>query len=152
MSSFVTFTGVVYPNQCDAMGHMNVQYYVAAFDQAFWHLVAALGYSTSWVTDKQQGWADVHHALDYQTELRAGELFMVESSPAQIARTSLVTHHRLCRRGDGAVCASMAMTSVYFDLSARKALSIPDTIRDAVVRYPMSRMVVFSEGGSKDAR
>ena len=36
------YRGVVYPAQCDAMGHMNVQYYVAAFDQAMWHLAHEL--------------------------------------------------------------------------------------------------------------
>ena len=31
------------PAQCDAMGHMNVQYYIAAFDQSLWHLMATAG-------------------------------------------------------------------------------------------------------------
>ena len=43
-NQFETFRGVVYPAQCDAMGHMNVQHYVAAFDQAMWHLVHEIGY------------------------------------------------------------------------------------------------------------
>ena len=39
----ITYRGVVYPSQCDFMGHLNVQHYIAAFDQAILHLTSELG-------------------------------------------------------------------------------------------------------------
>ena len=43
--SMVTYRGTVYPWHCDHMGHMNVMWYVGKFDEATWHLLAALGLS-----------------------------------------------------------------------------------------------------------
>jgi acyl-CoA thioester hydrolase len=122
---------VVYPYQCDAMGHMNVQYYVAAFDQAFWHLVASLGYSTAWIHDRRQGWADVRYEIDYRSELRPGEAFVVHSEVAGIGRTSLTTRHEMTSRDDDRVCAALLARSVYFDLAKRRSMPIPDGIRHA---------------------
>ena len=38
-----TYRGVIYPWQCDHMGHMNVMWYVGKFDEATWNLFAVAG-------------------------------------------------------------------------------------------------------------
>jgi acyl-CoA thioester hydrolase len=128
----VTYRGVVYPAQCDAMGHMNTPHYVAAFDQAMWHLVASLGFRAAWIKERDEGWADVRYVIDYKSELRAGELFHVESGIRKIGRSSLVSRHAMVRTDGGEVAAELEMTSVYFDLKARVSKTIPDAIRVAV--------------------
>jgi hypothetical protein len=52
-----TYRGVVYPWQMDHMDHMNVQFYTARFDEATWHLFAALGMSTSYFKENRRGMA-----------------------------------------------------------------------------------------------
>jgi hypothetical protein len=37
-----TYRGVAYPWQCDAMGHMNTQFYSALYDGAGFHFLAML--------------------------------------------------------------------------------------------------------------
>ncbi|CAH2408332.1 acyl-CoA thioesterase [Mesorhizobium escarrei] len=123
-----TYSGVVYPAQTDAMGHMTVQYYVAAFDQAMWHLVHALGYRPEWQTERGEGWADVRHDVTFSKELRVGGLFWVESSVVAIGKTSLSTRHRLFDPG-GELSSTDDVKSVYFDLNGRKALPLPEQIR-----------------------
>ncbi len=127
----VTYRGVVYPAQCDAMGHMNVQHYVAAFDQAMWHLVLALGFRPSWVTERRQGWADVRYLINFKRELSAGQLFRVESAVVRIGGSSLVTAHQLREVESGEVAADIEMTSVYFDLERRASRQLPPDIRRA---------------------
>jgi acyl-CoA thioester hydrolase len=124
----ITFRGVVYPAQTDAMGHMNVQHYVASFDQAFWHLAEYLGYDTEWRLSRKQGWADVHYEIDFRSELHVGSTFQIKSTIDKVGRTSMVTHHSLYNNKEQ-LCAEIAMTSVYFDLEERKAIEIPDFIR-----------------------
>lgn len=124
----LTFRGVVYPAQCDAMGHMNIQHYVAAFDQAMWHLVHALGYDPGWQRSRGEGWADVRHEIDYERELAAGRLFSIKSTVSAIGRTSLTIDHAMLT-ADGDVAARMRMRSVYFDLAGRKSKVLPDNIR-----------------------
>jgi acyl-CoA thioester hydrolase len=129
-----THSGVVYPANCDAMGHMNVQYYVAAFDQAMWHLVNALGYRTQWQAERGEGWADVQHHVNFSKELAVGSLFYVESAVSNIGGKSLTTIHRLYNTS-GELCASNEIKSVYFDLVQRKGLTLPDDIRSNAEKH-----------------
>jgi acyl-CoA thioester hydrolase len=129
LESIETFRAVVYPNQCDDMGHMTVQYYTAAFDQAMWHLVRSLGYEPQWRLERRQGWADVHHSMDLRSELRAGDLIFARSSPKRIGRSSLVSTHILFNAANETIVANAEVTSVYFDLDARHSIPIPESIR-----------------------
>ncbi|RFZ87529.1 acyl-CoA thioesterase [Shinella sp. WSJ-2] len=124
----LTYQGVVYPAQCDAMGHMNVQYYIAAFDQSSWHLMAAAGYSADWIRDRREGWADRRYEIDFRQELPVGSLFEIHSSVVKVGRTSLTTRHRLTNKVDGVLCAELLAVSVYFDLAARQSLPLPAAI------------------------
>src|SRR6516225_9024388 len=90
-----TYRGVVYPAQSDAMGHMTVQYYVAAFDQAMWHLVESIGYDPSWRHERNEGSADVRYEIDFRAELQVGDLYLVESDVISVGKSSLKSHHRL---------------------------------------------------------
>ncbi len=123
-----SFRGVVYPAQTDAMGHMTVQYYVAAFDQAMWHFVTSLGYDPELRVTARQGWADVRYEIDFRKELTAGDLFVVTSSLVSVGNSSLVSHHRM-HNGQGAVMAEIEMRSVYFDLATRASMRLPDGLR-----------------------
>ena len=59
-----TYRGIVYPWQCDAMGHLNTQHYVGIFDQTLLQLVAELGYVSGDGPHARRGWADVKTAWD----------------------------------------------------------------------------------------
>lgn len=39
----ITYRGVVYPWQCDHMGHMNVMWCVGKFDEATWQFFSTFG-------------------------------------------------------------------------------------------------------------
>jgi len=110
------------------MGHMTVQHYVAAFDQAMWHLVHGLGYRTEWQTERGEGWADIRHDVAFMKELRVGSLFWVESSVVAIGTTSLSTRHRLFN-ADGEISSTDEIKSVYFDLHKRRSYPLPDVVR-----------------------
>ncbi len=138
-----TYSGVVYPAHSDAMGHMNVQYYVAAFDQAMWHLVHALGYRTQWQEERGEGWADVQHNVSFSRELKVGGLFYVESRVGQVGTKSLTTVHEMFDVS-GELAASNEIKSVYFDLKARKALVLPQEIRLEAERLLASLQVAHS--------
>jgi acyl-CoA thioester hydrolase len=132
-NQFETFRGVVYPAQCDAMGHMNVQHYVAAFDQAMWHLVHEIGYRRPASPGAGHGWADVRHVIEYRRELAAGVLYRILSGVAKVGRSSVVTIHRMFTLESGELAAECEMTSVYFDLSARESCPLPPPLRDAAI-------------------
>jgi acyl-CoA thioester hydrolase len=133
-----TYKSIVYPWECDAMGHFTTRFYAVAFDVASWHLFYAIGYSPKRVTSHQEGWADVSHKIDYRRELPVSELYAVRSHVVKVGRTSLVSMHRLLSIGEGFVAAECEMTSVYFDLKVRKAMPIPGSLRDGAAALTLN--------------
>jgi acyl-CoA thioester hydrolase len=131
----VSYRGIVYPVQCDVMGHMNVQHYIAAFDQAMWHLVAAIGYRASWLKERNLGWADRHYEVDFLSELPVGSLFEVKSSLLKMGRTSLTAHHQMFNTESGVLSAEITAVSILFDLVGRKPAPFPPEMADGAKAY-----------------
>lgn len=131
----VTYRGIVYPVQCDVMGHMNVQHYIAAFDQAMWHLVAAIGYRASWLKERNLGWADRRYEVDFHAELPVGSLFEVKSRLLKIGRTSLTAHHAMFNSETGVLSAEITAVSILFDLAARKSTPFPPEMIEGAQAY-----------------
>lgn len=130
-----TYRGIVYPVQCDVMGHMNVQHYIAAFDQAMWHLVAAAGYKNSWLKDRNLGWADRRYEVDFLDELPVGSLFEVKSRFLKVGRTSLTAHHQMFNSETGTLAAEITAVTILFDLIARKASPLPAEMLEGAKDY-----------------
>jgi acyl-CoA thioester hydrolase len=131
----VTYRGVVYPVQCDVMGHMNVQHYIGAFDQAGWHLVAAIGYKPSWLKERNWGWADRRYEIDFIDELPVGSLFEIRSRFLKVGRTSLTTHHAMYNSEKGTPSAEITAVTILFDLVARKSTPLPPEMVEGAKAY-----------------
>jgi len=128
-NSIVTFRGVVYPAQCDAMGHLNVKEYMGFFDQAEWHCILELGFDPKNIAEQAIGWADVKHTIDYRHECKAGDLVKIVSSVTRVGSKSLSTRHVLYSAGNGTLCAELNAVTVQYDLKARQAIPILEPVR-----------------------
>lgn len=122
----VTYVGVAHPWMCDAMGHMNVRYYMAMFDDASFQL---LGKLTGVEKDKSIGWADVRHEIEYRHETSAGTLLTIRSKVVRVGRSSITYRHSLCDSLDGELHAEATVTSVRFDLVARRSIELDADLR-----------------------
>ncbi len=121
---------VVYPWQCDVMGHLATQNYMRIFDDATYHLLALVGYVLRDAPGSYRGWADVSHQVDYRRELLAGDLIIAVSSIVRLGRTSLTYRTRLLRAsGDDVECATLTGVAVHFDLRRRSAIELPAELR-----------------------
>ena len=65
-TQFDTYRGFVYPWCMDHMGHMNVQSYVARFDEASWHFLACLGFTPTWLGAHNRGLVALEPRIHYQ--------------------------------------------------------------------------------------
>ena len=83
-----THRGVVYPWMIDHVGHMNVQFYTARFDEATWQFLAQLGLTPSFLNRNHRSAVAVEQRTHYKRELVAGSL-----------RRRLGGRHVLCLRG-----------------------------------------------------
>jgi len=57
----------------DAMGHMNVRWYMALFDTSVWNLFISHGLDESYFVRKQMGVFALKHFVQYFSEVKAGE-------------------------------------------------------------------------------
>ena len=126
-----TYRGVVYPIHLDHMGHMNVQWYVARFDEATWHLFSRLGITTSYIRETGKGMVAVHQTIDYEREALSGDLLVIESAVEKITGKSI--HFRHCMRNaeTGEALAVTHLVGVHFDRELRQSCPLPAGVAEA---------------------
>jgi acyl-CoA thioester hydrolase len=123
-----SYRGVVYPWNCDHLGHMNVQHYVAMFDQAGYHLLHALGLHYDYSVAEGHAITDVQHTIKYKNEQRVGSLVTVNSGIVDVANKTFNILHKMSNSETGVLAATSEIVVVNFDLATRKAATIlPET-------------------------
>lgn len=130
MAAIDTAIIVAHPWLCDAMGHMNARHIYAAMDDAGFALLDFLGFSSTESVREGKGWADVRAEIEFEHEVAAGSVLRVQSQIVRVGRTSFTHFHALASRA-GVRHATAKMTTVRFDLTARKAIALPEMFADA---------------------
>ena len=129
----LTHKGVVYPWQCDQMGHMNVMWYTAKFDEATWNLLAELGITSAYIRDQQAGMAAVQQNTSYKHELMAGDVIEIRSEILEVRDRVIRFQHEMRNAETNTVVAVTELTGVHMDRNSRKSTSLPETIRAAAM-------------------
>lgn len=127
----LTYRGVVYPSQCDHMGHMNVASYVAKFDEATWHVFRLCGMPRTYLLDNGIAMAGVHQELDYRRELFPGDTVRIESALTEVGARKLSWVHQMFDDVNDEPVATCRLTAVHIDASTRKAVEFPPAVRQA---------------------
>src|SRR5512143_116389 len=122
----ITYRGVVYPSQCDHMGHMNVMWYVGKFDEASWQLFTAIGLVPSRLRDTNRGMAGLEQHIEYKRELRAGDVVTIRSGVLEVREKTIRFAHRMDNDETGQVAARTILTAVHLDVVARRSCPLPE--------------------------
>ena len=126
----VTYRGVVYPAQCDHMGHMNVMWYVGKFDEASWQLFHAVGLSAARIRETGRGMAGLEQHIEYKRELRPGDVISIRSGVLEVREKTLRFAHRMDNDDTGELAARTTLVAVHLDLVKRRACALPDDVRE----------------------
>lgn len=129
MRHILTYRGSVYPWHCDHIGHMNVMWYVGKFDEATWHLFAAIGLTPSYLRDGHRGMAAVQQTISYKKELLAGDIVEVKSRVLEMREKVIRFAHDMINSETGEVAATCELTAVHLDRAARKSIAFEAAIR-----------------------
>jgi acyl-CoA thioester hydrolase len=124
-----TYRGVVYPNQIDHMGHMNVQWYTAKFDEATWHLFSAVGITSKYIRDNQRGMAALEQTTKYRSEVVVGELIVIRSRILEIRDKTLRFFHQMYNAETENEVATSELLGVHLDRVIRKSCALPPDIK-----------------------
>jgi len=123
-----THRGVVYPWMIDHVGHMNVQFYTARFDEATWQFLAQLGLTPSFLTRNRRSAVAVEQHTRYKRELVAGSLIHITTELASLGRSSIRFLHRMYDSETGEEVASSELVGVYFDIDHRSSATLPPSV------------------------
>jgi acyl-CoA thioester hydrolase len=124
----ITHRGVVYPWQCDHVGHMNVVWYMAKFDEATWQLFATLGITGTYLRQQGRGMAAVEQKITYRRELRAGDAVTVRSAVLEMREKVIRFYHELWNDGTDELAAAIVTIAVHIDTGTRRSCPFPEGI------------------------
>lgn len=127
-----TNRAVVMPAQCDHLGHMNVRYYAHIFDEASFHAWASIGITFEAMYAENAVTVVAHTATDFVQEVKAGSLLKVESGFVKLGTKSTTYRQRLINAESGVLHAKQQVVEVFFDLTARKSVPMPDVFRGII--------------------
>lgn len=124
-----TYRGVVYPNQLDHMGHMNVQWYTSKFDEATWHLFSMVGLTNRYIKEDQCGMAALEQKTEYKAEVMPGDLLVVKSELLEISEKTLRFKHYMYDAETEALSATSELLAVHLDRQAHRSRALPDFVK-----------------------
>ena len=123
-----TYRGTVYPNQIDHMGHMNVTWYTAKFDEGSWQLFSAVGITSSYIHENNKGMAGLEQTTKYKAEVMPGDLLHIKSELIEVKDKTIKFIHTMYNSETQTVVATSELVAAHIDRKERKACSFPKTI------------------------
>lgn len=130
---------VVRPEWIDSNGHMNLAYYVVAFDLATDKLYQVLGIGDAYraATGNSCFTAETHTL--YERELRVGERLRVQTWLLGVDAKRLHYFHEMFHVDTGERSAAQELMALHIDMRVRRVAPFPDTqlttLRQAVQKY-----------------
>lgn len=138
--SQITYRGVIYPWQCDHMGHLNVMGYAGKFDEASWQLLAMLGLHPFRLAQDGTGMAALEQHVQYKRELHAGDAITIQSAILAVNDKTIQMRHCMIHDATGEIAATTVIVGVYIDARIRKGIPVPDDVRQRAIEMKEREM------------
>jgi acyl-CoA thioester hydrolase len=128
------FRTTVQPQWIDYNGHMNVAFYVLAFDKATDVLLDHLGLGETYrrTTDRSVYVLEAH--VTYERELRLGEPLLVDTHLVDADDKRIHFFHRMTHAEAGYLAATNELLALHVDLAGPKATAMPEAARAELER------------------
>ncbi|MCW5750833.1 MAG: acyl-ACP thioesterase [Alphaproteobacteria bacterium] len=129
-----TYCGAVNAWESDAMGHMNVQFYMGKSMEAMGHLRHALGLAPDRIRARGLTLVPGEDRIRYRRELRAGDIFHMASGVRGLRDGGIDTHTELRNIETGEIAATIDRRLSALDLASGEFLPLPDDLAGAAGR------------------
>lgn len=126
--SFAIHEGVVRPEWIDINGHMNVAYYVLAFDKAVDDLLASVGITDDYIREGGGTTFAVEAHVTYRQELTEGQAYRIESRVLAYDEKRVHQFQRMLHAGEGWVAATAEWMNLHVDLNTRRVTAWPESV------------------------
>jgi acyl-CoA thioester hydrolase len=129
-SPLCLYTGVVPPEWIDYNGHMNVAYYVLAFDHATDALIDYLGMDADYRERAQCSIFVLETHVNYQRELVANDPLRITTQLLGFDSKRIHYFHRMYHAQKGFLAATTELIVMHVDLSQRHSAPMPLFVLD----------------------
>ena len=120
---------VVSQNQCDELGHMNIQHYYAALSDGMFRVMGLIGIPKEDIPTRGTSFALHKEEAEFFEELKEGDEFHVGTALVHIGTKSIIFENRFFRPLDYHLLFRAKFISVFMDLNARTSIRIPDKVK-----------------------
>jgi len=125
-------SGVVMPDWIDANDHMNVAYYVLAFDQAIHAHWEKLGMTDKFVSETFSSTFAVESHITWQKEMRINEPFFITTQILSFDSKRIHQFMRMYHTEKKFVAATAEWLNLHINLDTRKVAPWPDIIFEKI--------------------
>ena len=130
--------GVVVPDWIDVNEHMNVAYYVLAFDQGVDSLWQAFGMTDDYIRNSKNSTFAVEAHVCYRRELRLGDPFVVTTQVLAYDDKRLHQFQRMYHADKRYLAATAEWMNLHVDMSARRVSPWPEQILAGIRDFAVS--------------
>lgn len=127
--------GVVKPEWIDANDHMNVAYYVLAFDLGVDALWEQLGITAAYIENRQGSTFAVESHITYQRELVLGDPYFVTAQVLAYDEKRIHQFQRLYHAEKNYLAATGEWMNLHVDLEKRRVSPWPQSILDKLASF-----------------
>ena len=124
--------GLVVAWEVDHVGHFTVAYYHQRIEDAAFAVMEMLGLGPTYVRSAGRGCVTTECHVRYLHELRAGDIYHVQSGVVALEEAALVFGHRLFDSASGALCTTVAQRVSHVDLTTGAPTAITAAARRTV--------------------
>ena len=112
----------------DAMGHMNVRWYMAIFDTAVWEFFKSYGLDRDYFTRERAGVFALKHVIQYYAEVKNGETVGIRMR--LLGRSDKRFHFMsfMVNETTGKLAATLEVLGTHADLTIRRASPLAPAI------------------------
>jgi len=141
----------ILPEWTDRNGHMNVAYYVLAFDRATDALYDALGTGWDYVERERKSLFTLAMNVDYLREVFAGDFVRIGSRVLDHDYKRIHYFHEMIHADHGWLAATNELVALHVDMAPRKSVPFPDHVvaRLAAMRSAHAAQPVPPQAGRK---
>jgi acyl-CoA thioester hydrolase len=123
---------IIPPDYLDAMGHMNVRWYMAVFDTAVWEFFKSYGLDQDYFTREQSGVFALKHVIQYYAEVKQGETVGIRVR--LLGRSDKRFHFMafMINETIGKLASTLEVLGTHADLSIRRGSPLPPAIQNKI--------------------
>jgi acyl-CoA thioester hydrolase len=120
----------VHPDYLDAMGHMNIRWYMALFDDSTWPFFEAAGLTEDYFKRCNAGAFTLRQFIQYWSEVQAGHQVAVRIR--FLGRSDKRYHimHFMINESTNQVAAALESLGTHADLTRRRSSPLPEAIAE----------------------